>query len=94
MALLLLCKLPHGGEAPNAKDVTNARRNDRAKWPRALSPRRHDCVRLIAIVLPLHHIAIVLIRRQKRTRTVWGAAAATAATATGGTARPCLPLHH
>ncbi len=92
MVLLLLRKLPHGGEAPNAKEVTNAQRDDRAKWPRALSPRRHGPARLIAIVLPLHHVAIVLIRRRKRTRTVWGAAAA--ATATGGTARPRLPLHH
>ncbi len=94
MALLLLCQLPHGGEAPNAKDVTNARRDDRAKWPRALSPRRHGRARLIAIVLPLHHVAIVYIRRRKRTRTVWGAAATAAATATGSTARPRLPLHH
>jgi hypothetical protein len=92
MALLLLRKLPHGGEAPDAKDVTNARRDDRAKWPRALSPRRHGRARLIAIVLPLHHVAIVLIRRRKRTRTVWGATAAAAAT--GGTARPRLSLHH
>jgi hypothetical protein len=37
MALLLLRQLPHDGEAPNAKDITNARRDDRAKWPRALS---------------------------------------------------------
>jgi hypothetical protein len=94
MALLLLRQLPHGGEAPDAKDVTNARRDDRAKWPRALSPRRHGRARLIAIVLPLHHVAIVLIRRRKRTRTVWWAAAATATTATGGTARPRLSLHH
>ncbi len=92
MALLLLRKLPHGGEAPDAKDVTNAQRDDHAKWPRALSPRQHGRARLITIILHLHHVAIVLIRRRKRTRTVWGAAAA--ATATGGTARPCLPLHH
>ncbi len=94
MALLLLRKLPHGGEAPDAKDVTNARRNNRAKWPRALSSRRQGCARLIAIILPLHHVAIVLIRRRKRTRTVWRATAAATATATGGTARPRLPLHH
>ncbi len=96
MALLLLRQLPHGGEAPNAKDVTNARRDDRAKWPCALSLWRHGRSRLIPIVLPLHHIAIVLIRRRKRTRTVWGATApaAAAATATGGTARPRLSLHH
>ncbi len=93
MALLLLRKLPHGGEAPDAKDVTNARCDDCAKWPRALSPRPHGRARLIAIVLPLHHVAIVFIRRRKRTRTVWGAAAATAI-ATSGTARPCLSLHH
>ncbi len=94
MELLLLRKLPHGGEAPDAKDVTNARRDDRTKWPRALSPQRHDRARLIAIVLPLHHVAIILIRRRKRTRTVLRAAAAAAATATSGTARPRLPLHH
>jgi hypothetical protein len=88
MALLLLRKLPHGGEAPDAKDIANARRDDRAKWPRALSPQRHGRARLIKIVLPLHHVTIVLIRRRKRTRTVWGA------TATGGTARPRLSLHH
>ncbi len=94
MALLLLRQLPHGGEAPDAKDVTNLRRDDRTKWPRALSPWRHGRARLIAIVLPLHHVAIVFIRRRKRTaRTVWGAAAA-AAIATGGTARPRLSLHH
>jgi hypothetical protein len=93
MALLLLRQLPHGGEAPDAKNVTNARHDDRAKWLRALFPRRHGRLRLIAIVLPLHHVAIVFIRRRKRTRTVWGAAAA-AAIATGGTARPRLSLHH
>jgi hypothetical protein len=93
MALLLLRQLPHGSEAPDAKDVTNARRDDRAKRPRALPPRRHGHARLIAIVLPLHHVVIVFIRRRKRTRTVWGAAAA-ATIATGGTARPRLSLHH
>ncbi len=94
MALLLLRQLPHGGEAPDAKDVTNAQRDDHAEWPRALSPWQHGRAHLIAIVLPLHHIVIVSIRRRKRTRTVWGAAATAAAIATGGTARPRLSLHH